>query len=180
MIESTKKTCTRCKKIKAVELFDRKAANKIDGRKSWCKECSSKHSIKVWSGYKKDKDNASLSASPYKFLKHWLCNAKKSFNSKKKPNYRRHPLSFDLGLEDLLELWEKQQGKCALTNITMTHIKGQGRVNTNVSVDRIDGSIKEYRKDNIQLVCYRINMMKHEMDEKDFNWWCNAILQASK
>tara|TARA_R110000822_G_scaffold92738_4_gene213880 strand:+ start:585 stop:1118 length:534 start_codon:yes stop_codon:yes gene_type:complete len=173
----TTKTCTRCKKIKAVELFDKKAANKTDGRKSWCKECSSKHSAKVWSAYKKDKDNASLSASPYKFLKHWLCDIRKTGIMH---NRRRHPVDPHLDMEDLLELWEKQKGKCALTNINMTHIKGAGRVDTNISIDRIDGDIKKYTRDNIQLVCYRVNMMKHKMGEKDLNWWCNAVIEASK
>jgi hypothetical protein len=75
-----------------------------------------------------------------------------------------------------MDLWIKQQGKCAKTGIPMTHLKGAGLIDTNVSVDRIDNNIKEYNKDNIQLVCYRYNMMKHNQDEKNLKMWCNAIL----
>ena len=165
------KKCTRCNQIKYLELFDRKKENKTDGRKSWCKECSSKHSKAVWSAYKRDKDHEALSASPYKFLKHWLINVKK-------PNKRaRHPVHPSLSIEDLMDLWNTQQGKCAKTGITMTHLKGSGKVDTNVSVDRINNNIKEYNKDNIQLVCYRYNMMKHEMDEPSLAFWCKTILQ---
>ena len=165
------KKCTRCNQVKDLELFDRKKENKTDGRKSWCKQCSSKHSKTVWSSYKRDKDHEALSASPYKFLKHWLINVKK-------PNKRaRHPVHPSLSIEDLMELWNTQQGKCAKTGITMTHLKGSGKVDTNVSVDRIDNNIKEYNKDNIQLVCYRYNLMKHEMDERLLAFWCKTILQ---
>ena len=165
------KKCTRCNKIKDLELFDRKKENKTDGRKSWCKECASKHSKTVWSAYKRDKDHEALSASRYQFLKHWLINVKK-------PNKRaRHPVHPSLSIEDLMDLWNTQQGKCAKTGITMTHLKGSGKVDTNVSVDRIDNNIKEYNKDNIQLVCYRYNMMKHEMDEPSLAFWCKTILQ---
>ncbi len=76
-----------------------------------------------------------------------------------------------------MDLWNTQQGKCAKTGITMTHLKGSGKVDTNVSVDRIDNNIKEYNKDNIQLVCYRYNIMKHEMDEPSLAFWCKTILQ---
>ena len=168
------KKCTRCNRIKNVELFDRKKENKTDGRKSWCKECSSKHSKTVWSAYKRDKDNEAFSASPEKFLKQWLLKVRgKMFNR------ARHKVHQDLTLEDLMDLWHTQQGKCAKTGITMTHLKGAGRIDTNVSVDRIDNNIKEYNKDNIQHVCYRYNMMKHNQDEKNLKMWCNAILHHS-
>jgi hypothetical protein len=53
-------------------------------------------------------------------------------------------------------LWEKQKGLCALTGIPMTYKFYEGRVNTNLSVDRID-SAKGYSKDNVQLVCMAAN-----------------------
>ena len=169
------KKCTRCNKEKEYELFDKKAQDKATGRKSWCKECCAKHARKVWGAGKRDKDNGALSASPEKFLKHWLCDAQRITRSN-----RRHPVDPSLTVEDLLELWEKQNGKCAQTNILMTHLKGAGKVDTNVSVDRINNNIKLYTKDNIQLVCYRYNMMKHQMDENDLKKWCKIILQHSK
>tara|TARA_R100001163_G_C5054606_1_gene191140 strand:- start:398 stop:913 length:516 start_codon:yes stop_codon:yes gene_type:complete len=169
------KKCTRCNHIKNVELFDRKTENKTDGRKSWCKECASKHGKAVWSAYKRDKDHEALSASPEKFLKHWLLKVRGKMFGR-----QRHQVHEDLTLQDLLDLWKKQDGKCAQTGIPMTHLKGAGIIDTNVSVDRIDNNIKEYNKNNIQLVCYRYNMMKHNQQEKHLKTWCKAILDYSK
>ena len=160
----TTKTCTRCKRKKPYNLFDRKSESK-DGRKSWCKLCVAKHQKKIWSAYKRDKDHGSLSATPHKFLKHWLCNVKKS---------ARHPLSPKVTLHYLMALWNFQKGKCAITNTRMTHLKGRGKVDTNISVDRINSSI-QYEKGNLQLLCYRVNMMKSNMKTDNFLGWCRKI-----
>ena len=165
----TTKTCTRCKRTKYLKLFDRKSQSK-DGRKSWCKVCVAKHQKKVWSSYKRTKDHGSLSATPQKFLKHWLCSVK---------NSGRHPLSPHLTLNYLMTLWNKQKGRCSLTNVPMTHIKGRGKVDTNVSVDRINSDIKKYEKGNLQLVCYRVNMMKSNMKTDNFLDWCGKISQKT-
>jgi len=66
------KTCTRCNKTKLLKEFDRKKENKKDGRKSWCKVCSSNHNKHVWANGKGDNDKAIISADPRKFLNHWL------------------------------------------------------------------------------------------------------------
>jgi len=159
------KTCTRCKRKKPYDLFDRKSESK-DGRKSWCKLCVAKHQKKVWSLYKRDKDHGSLSATPHKFLKHWLCNVQRS---------ARHPISSKVTLKYLMGLWNKQKGRCSITDLPMTHVKGRGKVDTNVSVDRIDSTIKRYEKGNLQLVCYRVNMMKSNMKTDNFLDWCGKI-----
>lgn len=166
------KSCTRCKRVKLLDQFDRKKENKTDGHKSWCKVCAKKHNQTVWKAGKGDKDKKRISASPREFLTHWIRNVKK-------PNSRfRKPMDKNLTVEDLLEIYEKQQGKCAKTGIVMTHLKGAGKVNTNISVDRIDNNIKEYRKDNIQLVCFRYNLIKHDMNEKELEFWCKTILSS--
>ena len=41
----------------------------------------------------------------------------------------------DLTLNFLLDLWNKQNGLCALSNIPMTFDEGSGRVSSNVSID---------------------------------------------
>ena len=62
------KSCTRCKRVKTLDQFDRKKENKIDGRKSWCKVCAKKHNQTVWKAGKGDKDKKRISASPREFL----------------------------------------------------------------------------------------------------------------
>jgi hypothetical protein len=64
-------------------------------------------------------------------------------------------------LEDLVTLWHRQQGRCAMSGLAMSLAKGtlKHRNYYKVSVDRIvcDGG---YTQDNIQLVCYLYNTAK--------------------
>lgn len=57
----------------------------------------------------------------------------------------------------------------------MTHATGFGTQRTNVSVDRID-PLKGYAPDNIQLVCYMVNMMRRELSTNELLDWCSAIV----
>lgn len=86
-----------------------------------------------------------------------------------KKSDRRH-----LTANFLIQIYNKQQGLCAVSGIAMTHICGQGNVDTNISVDRIDSSLG-YEEGNIQLVCRRVNMMKMDKNLEDLLGWCNAI-----
>lgn len=76
---------------------------------------------------------------------------------------------------DIVGLWFKQDGKCAITGRPMTCIRGMGQVLTNASVDRID-SDKTYTTDNIQLVCNIVNLMKNRMTMDEMYDWCQAVL----
>ena len=80
----------------------------------------------------------------------------------------------------LKELWEKQDGKCALTGRTMTYLAGNKRETNrnpdNVSLDRID-SKKSYLKDNIQLVTCWAQFLKVDLPEGEF---VNYLLEAAE
>jgi hypothetical protein len=82
---------------------------------------------------------------------------------------------FTITAEDLVNLWDKQGGKCALSGTYMTHHRdGSGVKDFNASIDRISNS-KDYTPDNVQLVTYRVNLMKHTMTEGMFYWWTKTI-----
>ena len=84
-------------------------------------------------------------------------------------------LTFDIEPEDLISLWEKQDGKCAVSGVYLTHHKdGSGYKEYNASIDRITGD-KGYTIHNVQLVAYRINIMKHTLSEDMFYWWVKTI-----
>jgi len=70
---------------------------------------------------------------------------------------------FDLDLEFLLDLLEKQNYRCALTKIRLAHQRYNPR---SVSIDRID-STKGYLKDNVQLVCIFINRAKNDYSQEE-------------
>ena len=86
-------------------------------------------------------------------------------------------VDWDIELEDVLELWDKQEGKCALTGLFMTYHKdGSGKKDLNASIDRINPDI-EYLVTNIQLVCSRANTLKHNLREDELYWWAKNIVE---
>jgi hypothetical protein len=60
----------------------------------------------------------------------------------------------------------------------MTYQAGSGRVNTNISIDRIDSSVG-YVRDNVQFVCDVANRMKQDLSQKELLVWCKRILGAA-
>lgn len=78
----------------------------------------------------------------------------------------RADLTWHINQAHLYNLYHKQAGKCALSGQTMTWLTGQGKVDSNISLDRIDPE-KGYEPDNIQLITYRCNIMKHDLCEEE-------------
>lgn len=78
-------------------------------------------------------------------------------------------------INDLMGLWDKHHGCCAITKIPMEH-----RPNTlkTVSIDRIDSS-KKYVIDNIQLVCQFINLGKFIHSNDDVKSLLNEFIMLS-
>ena len=76
----------------------------------------------------------------------------------------RADLTWHINQAHLYNCYHKQEGKCALSGQQMTWLTGQGKVDTNISLDRIDPE-KGYEPDNIQLITYRCNIMKHDLKE---------------
>jgi len=83
---------------------------------------------------------------------------------------------FNLIDADLLDLWDKQDGRCAYTKLPLLATANQ--FNT-VSLDRVDSS-KGYVVGNIQLVCSAINKMKQEYTEEMFLLFCLLVTQNNK
>lgn len=81
--------------------------------------------------------------------------------------------------EFLRELWEAQNGKCAVTGLHMTYFPREQRHSTglNGSVDRLDG-LKGYVKGNVRLVCARVNAMRSSGEDADLLWWCKQIIEG--
>ena len=78
----------------------------------------------------------------------------------------------------LLDLWEKQDGKCAMTGVQMTHYQGVGHgVPTNLTIDRIDSKVG-YTLGNIRLVCKAANWMKNSMSDAELVEWATLILNG--
>jgi hypothetical protein len=80
-------------------------------------------------------------------------------------------------VEELLDLHEKQRGKCAMTGQELTcHLKKGEKCWTNASIDRIDPG-KGYEIGNVQLVCSAVNMFRGNLTTEEFVLWCNRVTE---
>ncbi len=84
-----------------------------------------------------------------------------------------------LSVNFLVRLWEKQNGLCAITGQTMTHIGNQGRVGTNASIDQIKPQ-GGYTEDNVQLVTCDANRIKGSLSMGELFDLCQDILRNRK
>ena len=85
----------------------------------------------------------------------------------------------DITLEDLKELWEEQEGKCAYTKLPLILPTGTYRpdIRYQASLDRIDSNMG-YIKGNIQFVAAPINYMKSTMSDKVFKDYLKEIVSV--
>ena len=92
---------------------------------------------------------------------------------------------FTLNVEDIYNLWIKQNKKCALSgldisfeNINAKKTRHKFDLICTASLDRID-SKKDYTLDNIQLVHKDINMMKKEYNQEYFIKMCKLVANTN-
>ncbi len=89
---------------------------------------------------------------------------------------KRDGIDFSLTLDDINNLWNAQNGTCALSGIKMTYELQNGRTPTNVSIDKIDRT-KGYVTGNVQLVCMVCNQIKSDLSEEDMYQFCKKIVE---
>jgi hypothetical protein len=87
-------------------------------------------------------------------------------NAKRNLERATKTLEMTITKNDLIELYRKQDGYCALSGIKMEHTihNDEHSIDNkyNISLDRIHSDIG-YVKDNIQLVCWIVNHMKSDI-----------------
>jgi len=83
----------------------------------------------------------------------------------------------DIKIQQVHELWIKQDKKCALTGLPIDWIRRDNGITC--SIDRIN-SDGEYTIDNIQLVHKDINLMKNHFDENYFIQMCKLVCENKK
>jgi len=147
--------CISCRKDKTTDAFYSAVAKKI-GIMSTCIDCI----------YDKFNDKPREN-----FIRHMYIDCRNRSKKKK--------FAFDLELSDLHQLYDDQEGKCALSGQEMTFIHKRGkrqftRHPTNASLDRIDPK-GGYTKDNIQLTTNVCNIAKMDLTEEMFIDMCEQV-----
>jgi hypothetical protein len=144
--------------------------NKIKGRKNYCsRSCCGKVTIK---------QNIPKESIVWEHLKGINRRDKYTgFREHIRRIHNRHK-KIELTLDDLLEQWNKQNGKCIYSGVTLTNpISTRNYYNNPIctaSLDRVDSS-KGYTKDNIQFISYSMNYMKNNMTHEQTIDLCKII-----
>jgi hypothetical protein len=87
-------------------------------------------------------------------------------------------LEFKLSIKRAWQVFEEQDGRCALTGLPINFGNSWNRKCT-ASLDRID-STKGYIEGNVQWVHKRINMMKGDLPEVEFLEFCKLVIAYTK
>jgi hypothetical protein len=173
-METQTRTCRVCKETKPISEFHKDKTKKY-GVTSICKICSVNERRKY---YLSNTDH--ILEYQRRYSKTYVPKNTREIDSRLKNLCTRARLrinkEFNLFPDDLLELWKKQDGKCAYTGLPMTASSNQFHT---VSLDRIDSS-KGYVVDNIQLICAVVNKMKMDLKEETFIHFCHLVSQQNK
>lgn len=148
--------CIRCREAKPIDAFQKYGKTK---RKNTCLACESTlYEKRVGATYQS-----------------YLTKLYQQSKSKRVGT----DVTFSITLDEIIALWEAQNGRCALSNVPMTHHKdGQGRKDFNASLDRVVPE-RGYIAGNVQLVCDRANTMRHTLSMDMFYWWIKCIYDQS-
>lgn len=146
-----KRRCPVCKEIKHLNDW-------YSNNLSRCKVCDK---AKKQSSYEKTV-NKHLS-SVENFLKYKLTNCSQKKN-----------VNITITLDDLLNQYESQKGKCYYSGRPLEIALRTKSLNS-LSIDRIDSS-KGYNPDNIVLCCSIINIMKLDTPEDEFINLCRDVV----
>ena len=149
----TEKMCSHCQETKTVDCY-RKNITYKDGYQNKCKKC--------------EYEICTDSRNAYE-LKHW---AKRCFLHAKKHN----KYDFDIDEHFVLELYEKQNGKCFWFNVELKP-SNIAKYPWQPSLDRLDRE-KGYTKDNVVLACYSANIGRNTSEEATFSLFVEDLKKA--
>lgn len=89
-------------------------------------------------------------------------------------------IEFNITIEQISDLLEYQNKKCALSGLDLQFSKIRKDKKTQTcSLDRIDSNVG-YIEGNIQWVHKRINIMKNKLSDKDFIYFCLMVANKNK
>ena len=99
-----------------------------------------------------------------------------SWYKKKKGQTRTYQL--EITMEEAWELFKKQQGKCALSELPLEFPKDRNPHGGTASLDRIDSN-GDYTLDNVQWVHKDINRLKNAFNQEYFIQLCKAVTEKN-
>src|SRR5258706_11700279 len=140
-VKEGKKGCTRCRRWLPVHAF-KKHPSSTTGLDSWCYPCHRAHALAHYRDGGAGRALLRRMNDPAHFLVGSVSGAKEAA--------RRRGLVFTLTLADVEALLSRQGRRCYYTGIPLTLTAGRGRVDTNLSYERLDTE-KGYVAGNVVL-----------------------------
>ena len=159
-------TCIHCKDTKPLERFVKDKKTKL-GVRNVCLDCSLLHS-KSKPDYKKKRNERVA-----RFRKTFRGGISQRMMACKQRAVQQK-LPFDIDMLFLIELWEEQEGKCALSGRPI-HI-GNSDWWSRASIDKIEPD-KGYVKGNVQFLSMQVNYAKNNMNNEEFIKLCKDIVE---
>lgn len=157
--------------------------NNEKGRNNYCcRECAVKGAAKVRSATMKNRVPSEKQMQHLKAIRYMNRDAFTPFRYTYRVAKARYK-DFDITIMDLLEQWNKQEGKCPYTNYDLV-LPENGNLKTidffhRASLDRIDSSLG-YVKGNIQFVSTPINYMKITKSDSEVKRFLKDISKFTK
>ena len=185
------KICGRCKKEQSLEEFS-KSKNRKDGLHPTCKSCNkdyrelnkevlkqkkksyySRSDIRAREKISHAERYSNNRESHIQSIRDYYEENRESFLLKKsRERARKSGLDHSIALEDIII-----PEYCPILGVKLTGSFGQGQLQTNSSLDRID-STKGYIKGNVQVISRKANTMKNNAtveELKQFAKWCEKL-----
>jgi len=170
------KLCTTCNTLKSIDYFSTGNSGtytlKAKSIKNRCNACCAEYARKWRKKNKGYTGSGKLKAIPTEDK--LLMSAISSRLGDAKGRIKRSKQTpTDLDADYLYELFKKQKGLCALSDV---HMKLETNVITTLSLDKIDPSLG-YVKGNVQWLCWAVNRAKGEMHTTTFKDMCKKITE---
>lgn len=170
-----KKICTVCQQEKELEMFEANARY-VTGHMHQCKDCRYLKRIK-----RIEQDRKNINSYNRKRYRRKL-EKDPGYEARRKRNYHSTLIGkindWKRGAIQRGIAWELDEKDFDAMPLICHYTKREltfevGHYNS-LSLDRID-STKGYTKDNVVFCCKIVNMMKLDIDVKDFINWCKII-----
>lgn len=158
------KICPSCNKDRPFSFFS-KDKSSSDGSQTYCRDCQH-GKMKVYYS------EGGLERYVKRVMRDTHHNAQK------------RKISVEITEKDVLELYQEQEGKCALTGRELTFNSYTSRNKRtlnkdNLSIDRKDSS-GQYTRENIHLLSSFVNTCKWDLPMADFIEYCCLIAERYK
>jgi hypothetical protein len=140
------KVCSKCKIQKSIDEFRLRKDTK-DGHRSYCKTCQ-------------DKKNKDYLSTLEGCITQLLGHAKSKAEDRKKKNRNDNSGEFTLVRDDILDLWNNQNGLCYYSNLPIT-FKDAWKI----SLERLNQSFG-YTKETSVLICTEFNVASQWTQDK--------------